>query len=95
MVKESITLLADLYAGITGSMSSALLPDKIRPVIIDFLNDKKAAGEKYNNILPLINFENRQCGFQATKIIMKEGGVINSAFCRHPIKMLDDHTKIY
>ena len=29
--EESITLLADLYAGITGSMSSALLPDKIRP----------------------------------------------------------------
>ena len=92
--EESITLLADLYAGITGSMSSALLPDKIRPVIIDFLNDKKKeAGEKYNNILPLINFENRQCGFQATKIIMKEGGVINSAYCRHPIKILDDHTK--
>ena len=92
--EESITLLADLYAGITGSMSSALLPDKIRPVIIDFLNGKKnEAGEKYNKILPLINFENRQCGFQATKIIMKEGGVINSAYCRHPIKILDDHTK--
>ena len=54
---------------------------------------KKEAGEKYNNILPLINFENRQCGFQATKIIMKEGGVIKSAYCRHPIKILDDHTK--
>ena len=92
--EESITLLADLYAGITGSMSSALLPDKIRPVIIDFLNgDKQNAGKKYNDILPLINFENRQCGFQATKAIMKEGGVIKSDFCRHPIKLLDDHTK--
>mgnify|MGYP001162150845 CR=1 FL=1 len=92
--EESITLLADLYAGITGSMSSALLPEKIRPVIIDFLDGKKnEAGEKYNKILPLINFENRQCGFQATKIIMKEGGVIKSAYCRHPIKILDDHTK--
>jgi len=92
--EESITLLADLYAGITGSMSSALLPDKIRPVIIDFLNgDKQNAGKKYNDILPLINFENRQCGFQATKVIMKEGGVIKSDFCRHPIKLLDDHTK--
>ncbi len=92
--EESITLLADLYAGITGSMSSALLPEKIRPVIVDFLSDKKKeAGDKYNHILPLINFENRQCGFQATKIIMKEGGVIKSSFCRHPIKLLDDHTK--
>jgi len=50
--EESITLLADLYAGITGSMSSALLPEKIRPVIIDFLDGKKnEAGEKYNKIL--------------------------------------------
>ena len=75
-------------------MSSALLPDKIRPVVIDFLEGKiDSAEEKYNNILPLINFENKQCGFQATKIAMKEGGVIKSAFCRHPIKILDDHTK--
>ena len=92
--EESIGLLSNLHAGISGSMSSALLPDKIRPVIIDFLEGKiDSAEEKYNNILPLINFENKQCGFQATKIAMKEGGVIKSAFCRHPIKILDDHTK--
>ena len=92
--EESIGVLSNLHAGISGSMSSALLPDKIRPVIIDFLEGKiDSAEEKYNNILPLINFENKQCGFQATKIAMKEGGVIKSAFCRHPIKILDDHTK--
>ena len=92
--EESIGLFFNLHAGISGSMSSALLPDKIRPVIIDFLEGKiDSAEEKYNNILPLINFENKQCGFQATKIAMKEGGVIKSAFCRHPIKILDDHTK--
>ena len=92
--EESIGLISNLHAGISGSMSSALLPDKIRPVIIDFLEGKiDNAEEKYNNILPLINFENKQCGFQATKIAMKEGGVIKSAFCRHPIKILDDHTK--
>ena len=92
--EESIGVLSNLHAGISGSMSSALLPDKIRPVVIDFLEGKiDSAEEKYNNILPLINFENKQCGFQATKIAMKEGGVIKSAFCRHPIKILDDHTK--
>ena len=92
--EESISVLSNLHAGISGSMSSALLPDKIRPVVIDFLEGKiDSAEEKYNNILPLINFENKQCGFQATKIAMKEGGVIKSAFCRHPIKILDDHTK--
>ncbi len=91
---ESISVLSNLYAGISGSMSSALLPDKIRPVVMDFLDGKiDSAVEKYNNILPLINFEHKQCGFQATKIAMKEGGVIKSAFCRHPIKILDDHTK--
>ena len=49
--------------------------------------------EIYNDILPLINFENRQCGFRGTKTVMKEGGVIKSDFCRHPIKPLDTETK--
>ena len=26
------------------------------------------AEEKYNNILPLINFENKQCGFKQQKL---------------------------
>jgi len=92
--EESITLYADLEAGISGSMSSALLPEKIAPVIYHFWNDEKEKAEDiYNNILPLINFENRQCGFRATKTVMKEGGVIKSDFCRDPIKPLDQDTK--
>ena len=92
--EESITLYADLEAGISGSMSSALLPEKIAPVIDHFWNNEKDKAEKiYNNILPLINFENRQCGFRATKTVMKEGGVIKSDFCRDPIKPLDLDTK--
>ena len=92
--EESITLYADLEAGISGSMSSALLPEKIAPVIDYFWNDEKEKAEEiYNNILPLINFENRQCGFRATKTVMKEGGVIKSDFCRDPIKPLDLDTK--
>ena len=92
--EESITLYADLEAGISGSMSSALLPEKIAPVIDYFWNNEKDKAEEiYNNILPLINFENRQCGFRATKTVMKEGGVIKSDFCRDPIKPLDLDTK--
>jgi 2-keto-3-deoxy-L-arabinonate dehydratase len=92
--EESITLYADLEAGISGSMSSALLPEKIAPVIDHFWNNEKdKAEEAYNSILPLINFENRQCGFRATKTVMKEGGVIKSDFCRDPIKPLDQDTK--
>jgi len=92
--EESITLYADLEAGISGSMSSALLTEKIAPVIDYFLNnEKEKAEDAYNYILPLINFENRQCGFRGTKTVMKEGGVIKSDFCRHPIKPLDAETK--
>ena len=92
--EESITLYADLEAGISGSMSSALLPEKITPVIDHYLsNEKDKAEEIYNHILPLINFENRQCGFRGTKTVMKEGGVIKSDFCRHPIKPLDQDTR--
>ena len=56
-------------------------------------NEKEKAEEIYNDILPLINFENRQCGFRGTKTVMKEGRVIKSDFCRHPIKPLDEDTK--
>ena len=31
--EESITLMADLQAGATGTMPSALLPDLIKPVV--------------------------------------------------------------
>ena len=92
--EEGITLFADLEAGATGNMSSAMIPDLIKPVVSDYLaGEFDKSEDKYNNILPLINYENRQCGFRATKVIMKEGGVINSDFCRHPIPPLEEQTK--
>ena len=92
--EEGITLFADLEAGATGNMSSAMIPDLIRPVVLDFLDGKiEKSQNQYNEILPLINYENRQCGFRAAKVIMKEGGVIKSDFCRHPIPSLEQNTK--
>jgi len=92
--EEGITLFADLEAGATGNMSSAMIPELIRPVVLDFLGgDTKKSEDQYNYILPLINYENRQCGFRGTKVIMKEGGVIKSDFCRHPIPALEENTK--
>ena len=92
--EEGITLFADLEAGATGNMSSAMIPDLIRPVVLDFLEGKTEKSEnQYNDILPLINYENKQCGFRGTKVIMKEGGVIKSDFCRHPISPLEENTK--
>ena len=92
--EESITLMADLDAGATGSMSSALLPELIKPVIAlhrDGCRDEAAA--QYARILPLINFENRQCGLRACKTVMKEGGVIKSDYVRHPLEPLHPATK--
>ena len=92
--EEGITLFADLEAGAKGNMSSAMLPDLIGPLVKNFIKgNKKEAENEYNRVLPLINYENRQCGFRATKTVFKEGGVIKSDVCRHPIPSLDDDTK--
>jgi 4-hydroxy-tetrahydrodipicolinate synthase len=87
--EESITLMADLDAGATGTMPSALLPDLIKPVLQHHAAGRRAeAMAAYAAILPLINFENRQCGLRATKAVMKEGGVIKSDAVRHPLEPL-------
>ncbi|MDH3264446.1 MAG: dihydrodipicolinate synthase family protein [Paracoccaceae bacterium] len=92
--EEAITLLADLDAGATGSMTSAMIPDLIGPVIRDFhAGNRQAAIEGYGRVLPAINHENRQCGFRAAKAAMVEGGVIGSDFCRHPIPPLHPDTR--
>ena len=93
--EESITLMADLDAGATGTMCSALLPDLIKPVVTDHLAGRRVdAARQYARILPLINYENRQCGLRATKTVMKEGGVIRSDAVRHPLEPLHPLTRM-
>ncbi len=92
--EESITLMADLDAGATGTMPSALLPDLIRPVLEHQRNGRRAqAMAAYAKILPLINYENRQCGLRATKTVMMEGGVIKCDAVRHPLEALHPATR--
>ncbi len=92
--EESITLMADLDAGATGTMSSALLPDLIKPVLTHHFAGRRAdAAAAYARILPLINYENRQCGLRATKAVMMEGGVIRSDCVRHPLEPLHPATR--
>jgi dihydrodipicolinate synthase/N-acetylneuraminate lyase len=92
--EESITLMADLDAGATGTMPSALLPDLIRPVLVHHRESRRReAADAYARILPLINFENRQCGLRATKAVMAEGGVIRSDAVRHPLEPLHPATR--
>ena len=92
--EEAITLLADLDAGATGGMTSAMIPDQIKPVIeMHLAGDRVGATAAYGRVLPAINHENRQCGFRAAKAAMVEGGVIRSEFCRHPIEPLHPDTR--
>lgn len=92
--EESITLMADLDAGATGTMPSALLPDLIKPVVEHHRAGRRGeAAAAYARILPLINYENRQCGLRATKAVMREGGVIASEAVRHPLEALPPATR--
>ncbi|MFN7003280.1 MAG: dihydrodipicolinate synthase family protein [Roseinatronobacter sp.] len=92
--EEAVTLLADLDAGATGTMTSALLPEQVRPIVIDYRAGRiDSALAQWQRCLPLINHENRQCGLRATKTVMKEGGVIRSDHVRHPLQPMSDRTR--
>ncbi len=92
--EEGITLMADLDAGATGTMTSALLPDLVKPVVEHHLAGRRAeAAAGYARVLPLINYENRQCGLRATKTVMQAGGVIKSDAVRHPLPPLHPATR--
>lgn len=87
--EEAITLLADLDAGATGSMTSGMIVDQIKPVITHFHAGRMAeATAAYGRVAMAINHENRQCGWQSCKAAMVAGGVIASDFCRRPITPL-------
>ena len=92
--EEAITLMADLDAGATGAMTGGGYPDGIRQIVDPFLaGQREKAAAAYARWLPLINYENRQCGLQACKILMKEGGVIRSEAVRHPLQKVHPATR--
>lgn len=92
--EEAITLLADLDAGATGAMTGGGYPDGIRKIIDPyFAGNRNEAIAAYERWLPLINYENRQCGLSAAKALMKEGGVIRSDAVRHPLQPLHAETR--
>lgn len=92
--EEAITLLPDLDAGATGSMTGGGFPDGIRTIIDPYLAGRREeAVAAYQRWLPLINYENRQCGLLAAKALMKEGGVIASEAPRHPFAPMHPATR--
>jgi len=92
--EEGITLMADLDAGANGAMTGGGYPDGIRTILDPHLaGDRKAAAAAYARWLPLINYENRQCGLIAAKVLMEEGGVIRCGAPRHPVSPLHPATR--
>jgi 2-keto-3-deoxy-L-arabinonate dehydratase len=92
--EEAITLMADLEAGATGAMTGGGYPDGIRQIIDPYFAGRRdEAMAAYTRWLPLINYENRQCGLQACKALMQEGGVIGSEMVRHPLQVLHPKTR--
>jgi dihydrodipicolinate synthase/N-acetylneuraminate lyase len=92
--EEGITLFADLEAGATGAMTGGGYPDGIRKIVDAYATGRREdALNAYQQWLPLINYENRQCGLLACKALMKEGGVIESDAPRHPLPPLHPATR--
>jgi len=92
--EEAITLIPDFDAGATGAMTSATLPDLIKPAVDAYLGgDRDTARAIYKDLLPIINFENRQCGWRSCKAVMVEGKVIGSEHVRHPTRGMHPETR--
>ncbi len=92
--EEGNTLVPDLDAGATGTMPSAMIPEVLGRVVADHragrCDEAVALWERW---LPLINYENRQCGLRACKALMREGGIIASEATRHPTLPLHQATR--
>ena len=83
--EEAITLLPDLDAGATGAMTGGAYPDGIRAIMDPYrAGRREEAVAAYTRWLPLINYENRQCGLLAAKALMRAGGIIGADAPRHP-----------
>jgi dihydrodipicolinate synthase/N-acetylneuraminate lyase len=92
--EESITLLPDLDAGATGTMPSALQPELLGAIVRSYRSgDRDKAVQLYERSLPLILYENRQCGLRACKTLMQEGGIIACERTRPPMSLLHPATR--
>ena len=92
--EEGITLIPDRHAGAQGTMSSCVAPDQLGMIVRQFLAGQiEAASRSWEALLPLIHFENRQCGLAAAKALMMEGGILSSDRTRAPFAELAAHTR--
>ena len=87
LARSAICAPSAAITAMPGAMTGGGYPDGIRQIVDPYLAGRREeAMAAYARWLPLINYENRQCGLQAAKILMKEGGVIGSDAVRHPLQ---------
>jgi len=92
--EESVTLIPDLDAGAKGTMPSSMVPAELGQVVRSYLSgDRPGAVRAWEELLPLIHFENRQCGLRAQKILLREGGIIASDRTRAPFGTVSPRTR--
>ena len=92
--EESVTLIPDLDAGATGTMPSSTVPAELGQIIRRYAaGDRATAVSAWENLLPLIHFENRQCGLRAQKILLAEGGIVASDRTRAPFGPVSPRTR--
>jgi 4-hydroxy-tetrahydrodipicolinate synthase len=92
--EESVTLIPDLDAGATGTMPSSMVPAELGRIVCGYLSgDRAAAAGAWEELLPLIHYENRQCGLRAQKILLAEGGITGSDRTRAPLAPVSPRTR--
>jgi 2-keto-3-deoxy-L-arabinonate dehydratase len=92
--EESVTLIPDLDAGATGTMPSSTVPAELGQIVRRYAaGDRAGAVSAWEDLLPLIHFENRQCGLRAQKILLAEGGIIASDRTRAPFGPVSPRTR--
>lgn len=92
--EESVTLIPDLDAGATGTMPSSMVPAELGQIVRAYrAGDRPAAVRAWEELLPLIHFENRQCGLRAQKVLLREGGIIASDRTRAPLGPVSPRTR--
>jgi 4-hydroxy-tetrahydrodipicolinate synthase len=92
--EESVTLIPDLDAGAVGTMCSSLVPHELGRIVRRYgAGDRVGALADWEALLPLIHFENRQCGLRAQKILLAEAGIIGSDRTRAPLGPVSPATR--
>jgi 4-hydroxy-tetrahydrodipicolinate synthase len=92
--EESVTLIPDLDAGARGTMPSSAVPGELGAIVRRYLSgDRPGAVSAWEDLLPLIHFENRQCGLRAQKVLLAEGGIISSGRTRAPLGPVSPGTR--